>query len=185
MNQRPPRDLQIPFDRVTYRDGQLLASRDLQDDVRADQRLRSLHTRYLHDTWGIALGFTVTASVGSSSVHVGPGYAIDASAQELLLAEDIDGPVAGNAAQPGGQLALLRVIASGKAPHLDENILGDFFGRLVASGDAESQAEDHPSITVIQFAQGSTLRLGNLAHQSRVVNNKIHILLKLYVKSGG
>ncbi len=98
MNQRPPRDLQIPFDRVTYRDGQLLASRDLQDDVRADQRLRSLHTRYLHDTWGIALGFTVTASVGSSSVHVGPGYAIDVSAQELLLAEDIDVPVPDTAA---------------------------------------------------------------------------------------
>lgn len=93
MNQRPPRDLQIPFDRVTYRDGQLLASRDLQDDVRVDQRLRSLHTRYLHGTWGIALGFSVTAGPGSSSLHVGPGYAIDSLGQELLLADDLDLPV--------------------------------------------------------------------------------------------
>ena len=93
MNQRPPRDLQIPFDRVTYRDGQLLASRDLQDDVRVDQRLRSLHTRYLHETWGIALGFTVTGGAGSTSLHVGPGYAIDSLGRELLLAEDLDLPV--------------------------------------------------------------------------------------------
>jgi hypothetical protein len=93
MKHRAPRDLQIPFDRVTYRNGQLLASRDLQDDVRANQRLRSLHTRYLHDTWGIALGFTVRAFPGDASVHVGPGYAIDNSARDILLAEDLDLPV--------------------------------------------------------------------------------------------
>jgi hypothetical protein len=90
MKQRPPKDLQVPFDRVTYRDGQLLASRDLQDDVATDQRLRSLHTRYLHDTWGIALGFTVMASGGSASVRVGPGYALDVIGQELLLAESLE-----------------------------------------------------------------------------------------------
>ena len=90
---RPPQDLQIPFDRVTYREGQLLASRDLQDDVRTDQRLRSLHTHYLHDTWGIALGFTVTASAGSASVGIGPGYALDDSDQEILLDVDLLLPV--------------------------------------------------------------------------------------------
>jgi hypothetical protein len=90
MKHRSPQDLQIPFDRVTYRDGQLLASRDLQDDVTGDQRLRSLHTRYLHETWGIALGFTVMAAAGSASVRVGPGYALDAAGQELLLAESLD-----------------------------------------------------------------------------------------------
>jgi hypothetical protein len=106
MNQRPPQDLQIPFDRVTYRDGQLLASRDMQDDVRTDQRLRSLHTRYLHDTWGIALGFTVTGAAGGTSLHVGPGYAIDALAQELLLAEDLDLPVPNTPSQAELVLAM-------------------------------------------------------------------------------
>ena len=71
----------------------------------------------------------------------------------------------------------------GKAPHLDKNILGNFFGGLVAAGDAESQAEDHPSIAVIQLTQGSAVRLGDLAHQSRVIRDNIHIYLRLYVKT--
>ncbi len=89
MKPRPPADLQIPFDRVTYREGQLLASRDLQDDVVANQRLRSLHTRYLHETWGITLGFTVSGFAGGTSLQVGPGYAIDGSARDILLAETL------------------------------------------------------------------------------------------------
>ena len=92
MTNRTPLDLQVPFDRITYREGQLLASRDLQDDVRADQRLRALHTRYLHGTWGIALGFTVTGFAGSTSIRVGPGYAVDIMAREIVLAETLDLP---------------------------------------------------------------------------------------------
>jgi hypothetical protein len=87
---RAPRDLQVPFDRVTYRDGQLLASRDLQDDVRANQRLRALHTRYLHGTWGIALGFEVSGAVNDTTVRIGPGYATDDQGRELVLAETLD-----------------------------------------------------------------------------------------------
>jgi hypothetical protein len=93
MKQRPPEELQTPFDRVTYREGQLLASRDQQDDLHANDRLRRMHTRFLHDTWGIGLGFTVNAETGDDSVHVGPGYAIDISAREILLASDIALPV--------------------------------------------------------------------------------------------
>lgn len=93
MKQQIPIELQIPFDRVTYRDGQLLTARDLHDDFQANQRLRRLHTRYLHDTWGIALGFIVTAQTGDDSVHLGPGYAIDSSAREILLAQDLRLPV--------------------------------------------------------------------------------------------
>jgi hypothetical protein len=93
MTPRPPADLQIPFDRITYRDGQLLASRDLQDDARVDQRLRGLHTRYLHDTWGVALGFAVTAFAGGTTVQIGPGYAVDSSGRDLLLAENLALPV--------------------------------------------------------------------------------------------
>lgn len=93
MKPRPPADLQIPFDRITYRDGQLLVSRDLQSDVVANQRLRSLHTKYLHETWGIALGFTISGFAGGTSIQVGPGYAIDGSARDILLAETLALPV--------------------------------------------------------------------------------------------
>ena len=51
--------LDIPFDRVTYRDGQLLDARDLRDDHLSDTRLRRLMFSVSHDTWGIALGFEV------------------------------------------------------------------------------------------------------------------------------
>jgi hypothetical protein len=90
-------DLDIPFDRVTYRDGQLLTALDLRDDLRRDARLRRLHTRYLHDTWGIALGFEVTqvgdkgerVEKGGKAVAVGPGYAVDGTGRDILLAENI------------------------------------------------------------------------------------------------
>jgi hypothetical protein len=93
MTPRPPAELQIPFDRVTYRDGQLLASRDLHDDFDTAQRLRRMHTLFLHNTWGIALGFTVYGYVSDTSVHVAPGYALDSSAREILLSEDVLLPV--------------------------------------------------------------------------------------------
>jgi hypothetical protein len=93
-------DLEIPFDRVTYRDGQLLTAQDLRDDKRRIDRLRWLHNRYLHDTWGIALGFEVKKPDSEGkAVVVGPGFAMDDSGRELLLAEglhltvpDVKGP---------------------------------------------------------------------------------------------
>lgn len=93
MKPRPPAELQVPFDRVTYRDGQLLAARDLHDDFTTAQRLRRMHTRFLHNTWGIALGFTVYGQLSDDSIHVGPGYAIDIAAREILLSEDLVLPV--------------------------------------------------------------------------------------------
>lgn len=88
-----PSDLDIPFDRITYRDGQLLTARDLRDDRRRDDRLRRLHTRYLHETWGIALGFKVRKAADNKAVVVGPGYAVDSAGRDILLAEGIHVPV--------------------------------------------------------------------------------------------
>jgi hypothetical protein len=90
-------DLEIPFERVTYRRGQRLDARDLRDDQRRDARLRELHVRHLHDTWGIALGFEVTsvsdsrsgASREATGILVGPGYAIDERGRDLLLPESV------------------------------------------------------------------------------------------------
>jgi hypothetical protein len=90
-------DLDTPFERITYRSGQRLDARDMRDDHRRDARLRALHVRHLHDTWGIALGFEVT-SVGDSlsgasreatGILVGPGYAIDDRGRDLLLPESV------------------------------------------------------------------------------------------------
>ncbi len=89
-------DLEIPFDQVTYRDGQLLTALDMENDRQRDNRLGHLHTHYLHDTWGIALGFEVTqvmqvagrsepVNSGGTAVSVGPGYAVDSSGRSILL----------------------------------------------------------------------------------------------------
>jgi hypothetical protein len=80
---------ELPMDRITYRDGQLLTARDLRDDKRRDDRLRWLHTRYLHDTWGIALGYEVQRCEGNDAVIVGPGYAVDSSGRDIVLAEAV------------------------------------------------------------------------------------------------
>jgi hypothetical protein len=82
-------DLDIPFDRITYRDGQLLTALDLRDEQRRHDRLRRLHVRYLHDAWGIALGFDVHQAEDNRAVVVGPGYAVDGTGRDILLAESI------------------------------------------------------------------------------------------------
>jgi hypothetical protein len=80
--------LEIPFDRVTWRDGQLLTANDLQSDQTRNSRLWQLHTRHLHDTWGIATGFQVYADSGDSALQVGPGYAIDPDLAHLCAGAD-------------------------------------------------------------------------------------------------
>lgn len=79
-----PRDLAIPLERITWRDGQMLASRDMRDDERYNERLRQLHIRYLHKTWGVVEGLNVIAA-STTEVVVTRGYALDADGHELLL----------------------------------------------------------------------------------------------------
>jgi hypothetical protein len=83
-------DLEIPFKRVTYRDGQLLTACDLHADRMRDDRLRRLHVRHLHETWGIALGFQVRlADQQGKAVLVQPGYAVDIAGRDILLSENL------------------------------------------------------------------------------------------------
>jgi hypothetical protein len=79
-------------ERITYREGQRLTARDLQDDRARQTRLRRLHVRHLHETWGIATGFDVQAA-GTAAVAVGPGYALDIFARDLVLSANIVVPV--------------------------------------------------------------------------------------------
>lgn len=74
--------------RIRYFDGQLLTARDLQDDVAYEARMRGLHVRALHNTWGVALGFEVTVQ-NSNVVKVSPGIAYDCRGREIFSARDL------------------------------------------------------------------------------------------------
>lgn len=91
-------DLSLDVDRITWREGQRLIARDLQDDRERRAVLRRLHVRHVHDTWGIATGFEIGAAA-PSTVAVGPGHAIDDAGRDLVLSTslalsvpDVDGP---------------------------------------------------------------------------------------------
>ncbi len=85
--------LQAPAQRIFYRDGQLLAARDLGDEKHRDDLLRWLHVRYLHRTWGIAAGYEVQGAIGDSVVLVAPGYAVDIEGREILSSVAASVPV--------------------------------------------------------------------------------------------
>jgi hypothetical protein len=89
--------LHIPLDPVTYRDGQRLTAQDLRDDLRHAERRQRLHTRGLHETWGIALGLGVTRIEDDEGpgrmIRIEPGYAVDALGRDILLSAQIDVPI--------------------------------------------------------------------------------------------
>ncbi|NJL22536.1 MAG: hypothetical protein HC895_19710 [Leptolyngbyaceae cyanobacterium SM1_3_5] len=68
--------------RTSYTNDQLLTARDLQDEAEAQTRLREIHVRALHNTWGVALGFEVVLK--GNVVQVGPGLAYDCQGREIL-----------------------------------------------------------------------------------------------------
>lgn len=79
MSKWQPNDIQ----RIGHFEGELLAARDLQDDVDYERRLRGLHVRGLHNTWGVALGYTVS-QIGNNLIQVGPGIAYDCRGREVV-----------------------------------------------------------------------------------------------------
>lgn len=70
-------------ERLSYQDGQLLSARDLRDDVAFESRLRGLHVRALHRTWGVALGYEVYLSKQKDAVLIAPGVAYDCAGREI------------------------------------------------------------------------------------------------------
>jgi len=75
--------------RIGYFDGQLLTDRDLQDDAAFESRLRGLHVRAMHNTWGVALGFSVSRIKGNV-IEVGPGIAYDCHGREIISARTLN-----------------------------------------------------------------------------------------------
>lgn len=117
-----PRDLAVPFERLAWRDGQVLASRDLRDDAALNDRLRHLHIRYLHRTWGVVVGLDATVASGEAAVAA--GYALDIEGCELLLATKVAVPVPNIAASTTMYLVISRgPAATGCAPAVNLSVL--------------------------------------------------------------
>ncbi len=84
-----PRELE----RVRYWQGQLLASDDLNTQLRVDQRLRWLHNRSLHQPYGIAIGLELERDEITREIKVDDddnislicGLAYDCAGRELIL----------------------------------------------------------------------------------------------------
>jgi hypothetical protein len=155
----------IPFDRVTYRDGQRLAARDLSDDRRDEARRRWLHVRHLHGTWGIALGLTVHADQSGTAVVLGPGHAVDEGGRDLVLANGLHLPVP-DSAGPTRFVLTLRYLedqafqpAPGLAPVCPSGGLGVRRERPVVAWRAPDDVRFGPEVPIVQVtASGGAIQ---------------------------
>jgi hypothetical protein len=136
-------DLAATFDRVTYRNGQLLTARDLADDLRRDARLRWLHVRYLHETWGVTLGFKVQkAAQDDRTIVVGPGCAVDDMGRDILLASGVSVGVP-NVAGPQAFVLVLTYLAD--AAFRDQQHLS-----MLCFGGGIDRRHERPALTWVK-----------------------------------
>jgi hypothetical protein len=80
-------------ERLQFLEGGLLSARDLQDDVAYESRMRGLHVRVLHNTWGVARGFSVHFNQARDTVLVGPGIAYDCAGREIISSRSLALPL--------------------------------------------------------------------------------------------
>lgn len=73
--------------RIGFTDGQLLTADDLADDRHHEARMRGLHTRVVHATWGISLGLDVQPA--GDALAVSSGLAHDCHGRELVLSDGL------------------------------------------------------------------------------------------------
>jgi hypothetical protein len=130
--------LDIPFDRITYKDGQLLRSSDMRDDLRRADRLRDLHTRYLHETWGIALGLDVYKPRGipypdyMKMLYVNPGYAVDGMGRDIVLSKSKWVRAPNTYGAETFALSVMRPADSESCDRLDRDLEGHMEGPVFA-----------------------------------------------------
>jgi hypothetical protein len=93
--------------RLRYRQGQMLRSRDFRDQVAMEAQLRWWHNRALHEAFGIAegLGAKLGGQPGHWSVTISPGLAYDCSGCELIVTREQSAPLP--AGLTAGRLTLL------------------------------------------------------------------------------
>ena len=73
------------LERLRYRQGQRLQSRDFRDQAAIDAQLRWWHNRALHNAYGIARGLEPTLSENDGVVHIASGVAYDCYGRELTV----------------------------------------------------------------------------------------------------
>jgi hypothetical protein len=73
-------------ERLRFHEGALLRADDLRDDVAYESRMRGLHVRVLHNTWGVARGFSVYLNQARDTILAGPGIAYDCAGREIVSA---------------------------------------------------------------------------------------------------
>jgi hypothetical protein len=85
------------LERVRYWQGQLLASGDLETQLRVDEEMRRLHNRDVHQAYGIAIGLELETDQATppnlildegANLHLGCGMAYDCAGRELILQSD-------------------------------------------------------------------------------------------------
>ncbi|MGI9073244.1 MAG: hypothetical protein ACR2JB_18465 [Bryobacteraceae bacterium] len=100
MKQSTPVPPQTSVNRITWRDGQALTSRDMQDTAQFSNRLRWLHNLYMHNAargnWGIVDGYETALTATMDSFAVNEGFALDAYGRELILPRNVVVPVPAN-----------------------------------------------------------------------------------------
>jgi hypothetical protein len=72
------------LERLRYRQGQMLRSRDFRDQLAIEAQLRGWHNRAMHNAFGVADGFEVTLDQQHRSVTICPGVAYDCFGRELI-----------------------------------------------------------------------------------------------------
>ena len=74
----------VQLERVRYWQGQLLASSDLQTQMRVVAELRRQHNRAVHSAYGIAIGLSVE-DIKDKALPIGCGLAYDCRGRELIV----------------------------------------------------------------------------------------------------
>jgi hypothetical protein len=80
------------LERVRYWQGQLLASADLQTQLRVDEELRRLHNRAVHQAYGVAIGLGIAdddaAKLEDGKLKLPCGMAYDCAGRGLIVEEE-------------------------------------------------------------------------------------------------
>lgn len=166
----------LSADRITFREGQRLNARDLRDDRNGRARLRRLHVRHLHETWGIATGFDVQA-VSPEAVAVGPGYALDTDARDLVLSTSL---VVTVPAVAGPELFVL------VAMFLPDCAFPTTSGASAACMDSPVHPRrEHPALAwkrITELEMGPMVPLCHVVVEARKMSGPVHTRVRRYAR---
>lgn len=122
-----PREIQ----RLRYRDGQGLLSRDFRDQARFEEQLRWWHHRAAHGAFGVRHGLRVTISATEASVERGLAY--DCLGRELILPAPRPLPLPPAPGDGDDRILVIRFREGDAGPSPGE-LAGVCFGGPVARG---------------------------------------------------